>query len=536
MSDFIEKQIGYQIKAISEGLNDSARQCLNMLEKIENCQQSYKEVLKVFYCAQRITIPGQPVSDSNTEILEADLLEFEEFQQLEQLKQKLQEQIDLYQRQICFLNQISEKDIREGKIFLSRTSQLYCQPNFLYRYLQELRDFSCEARSLQLEAQSLASQVFYKRIDDEAMRRQMEQYSKKVDWLLKVYWECEKDVEYILNMYSQTSGLPFCERNLFEDICDLNAPVEDPGFAEDFKSTIPSESVAVSDVEVSAIAPRQIQAEEYAIVTVTLYAEQYRKIVDDMIAQSSDPVQEKHGSPMQAQNHAKITVLISADGVDIEEEQQVQYWNQKYLIFDFPVILKSDWQKPTVLFKGLISINDVPASKISFLVKCQDNKVQKPEMKRRDIHSAFVSYSRKDISQVAFVMMGIRKARPDLEMFLMWRVCTAVRTGKRGSKEKSTKKIFCFCAGLFTQASQCGLTGNGVMHMQKRERTALIRFRWNRHRNVHRQRNWRKSISMKIFFLLLKVTGKAVPLAKAVKLQFWNVKRWNCTDGHSKIS
>ena len=59
----------------------------------------------------------------------------------------------------------------------------------------------------------------------------MEQYSKKVDWLLKVYWECEKDVEYILNMYSQTSGLPFCERNLFEDICDLNAPVEDPGFA-----------------------------------------------------------------------------------------------------------------------------------------------------------------------------------------------------------------------------------------------------------------------------------------------------------------
>ena len=50
-------------------------------------------------------------------------------------------------------------------------------------------------------------------------------------------------------------------------------------------------------------------------------------------------------------------------------------------------------------------------------MKCQDNKVQKPEMKRRDIHSAFVSYSRKDISQVAFVMMGIRKARPDLEMF-----------------------------------------------------------------------------------------------------------------------
>ena len=46
-----------------------------------------------------------------------------------------------------------------------------------------------------------------------------------------------------INMYSQTSGLPFCERNLFEDICDLNAPVEDPGFAEDFKSTIPSESV-----------------------------------------------------------------------------------------------------------------------------------------------------------------------------------------------------------------------------------------------------------------------------------------------------
>lgn len=426
MSDFIEKQIGYQIKAISEGLNDSARQCLNMLEKIENCQQSYKEVLKAFYCAQRITIPGQPVSDSNTEISEADLLEFEEFQQLEQLKQKLQEQIDLYQRQICFLNQISEKDVRKGKIFLSRTSQLYCQPNFLYRYLQELRDFAYEAGSLQSEVKSLALQIFYKLPDEESMRTQMEQYSEKVDRLLKVYEECEKDVQFILNEYTVSGALPTDLADALEEVCDFSpkgsdddfgCAMDDLGSDDDFTKTDSSESVAVSDVEVSAVAPKQMQVGEYSIVTVTLYAEQYRKIVDDMIAQSSDPVQEKHGSPMQAQDHAKITVSLSADGVDIEEEQQIQYWNQKYLIFDFPVILKSDWKKTTVLFKGVISINDVPASKISFLVKCRDYKVQQPEIKRRDIHSAFVSYSRRDISQVAFVMMGIRKARPDLEMF-----------------------------------------------------------------------------------------------------------------------
>lgn len=77
---------------------------------------------------------------------------------------------------------------------------------------------------------------------------------------------------------------------------------------------------------------------EISIVTVNLNAEPYRKIVDDMIAQASDPVLEKRGSAVQIENHAKITVSLWDEGVEIEEEKQVQYWNQKYLIFDFATV------------------------------------------------------------------------------------------------------------------------------------------------------------------------------------------------------
>ena len=89
------------------------------------------------------------------------------------------------------------------------------------------------------------------------------------------------------------------------------------------------------------------------------------------------------------------------------------------------------------------------------MVNCLDNQIQRPEIKRQDVHSAFVSYARKDITKVAFIIMGIQKARPDLEIFFD---VESMRSGEkweeRIKKEIDEKDVLFLCWSVNTSKSE----------------------------------------------------------------------------------
>ena len=131
-------------------------------------------------------------------------------------------------------------------------------------------------------------------------------------------------------------------------------------------------------------------------------------------------------------------------------------------------------------------------------------------------------------------MMGIRKARPDLEMFFD---VESMHSGedweKRIKREIDEKDILFLCWSVHASKSvwvdrewryayaKKGADGIDPIPLESAQKCPPPKELEKKHFNEN---------------LLFVVESNRESRAKAVKLQFWNVKRWNCTDGHSKIS
>ena len=61
--------------------------------------------------------------------------------------------------------------------------------------------------------------------------------------------------------------------------------------------------------------------------------------------------------------------------------------------------------------------DDIIATKLKFIVKCRTLFGQKITLEREDVLSAFVSYAAADREQVASRIQGMKKARPEMNVF-----------------------------------------------------------------------------------------------------------------------
>ena len=84
-------------------------------------------------------------------------------------------------------------------------------------------------------------------------------------------------------------------------------------------------------------------------------------------------------------------------------------------IFEFAVKIPGDFAEEQILFNASVYINDVIATKLKLIVDCTGKK--KLSVNRADVSSAFVSYASEDRNRVAAIIQGMRKARPDLDIF-----------------------------------------------------------------------------------------------------------------------
>ncbi len=367
------------------------------------------------------------------------------------LREELREKHVLYEKEISIWDSVYDLSKDSQSMFDSRGRKRDPLGDFARDQHQRCRTVVMElTKHTETLSRVLRESPLPSREDQEWLERKMESYCDQVRNLLEVYrsfiLECQKSVTLHTNCGNpQEVFMKAPSYSVQSSMSMASLPVEQPSH----------ESLSLSDIELSAVAPRQLTCDEYAVVSVILYTEEYRRIVDQTIAQAVDSVQEKKGTPMQAALNARIRVVLSADGAEIEEEEQVQIWNKKYLMFDFLVIKKEEWEKSSIPFRGKVYINDVPASKISFVVKCSAEEKQVPQMKRQDVRSAFISYARKDIDRVALVLMGLLKARPELELFFdVESMQSGENWQKRIMSEIDTKDVLFLCWSANAKSSQ----------------------------------------------------------------------------------
>lgn len=183
------------------------------------------------------------------------------------------------------------------------------------------------------------------------------------------------------------------------------------------KTVIEKPLVQLDKVFFSAVAPRSILKGEYSMIDIFMYEEDFKSVVEEVIANAENDVKETKSGMMRAGKESNIKVVLSSPDFTIEDNTEEQVWHGEHLVFSFAVEIPEDFQKKQILFVATVYINDVIATRLKFIAKCMASEDQKMEVTREDVLSAFVSYASQDRNRVAMIIQGMKKARPDMDIF-----------------------------------------------------------------------------------------------------------------------
>ena len=183
------------------------------------------------------------------------------------------------------------------------------------------------------------------------------------------------------------------------------------------KVIIEKPAVTLDKVQFSAVAPKTFVKGDYSVIEILMYEEAFRHVVQEAIDNADDPVKETKSGFLTAEREAKITVMISSPDFEIEDNTESQIWKGGYLSFCFAVEVPEQYKKRQILFVASVYINDIIATRLKFVAKCKSLIEQKIEVTREDVLSAFVSYASQDRNRVAMIIQGMKKARPDMDIF-----------------------------------------------------------------------------------------------------------------------
>ena len=183
------------------------------------------------------------------------------------------------------------------------------------------------------------------------------------------------------------------------------------------KVIIEKPAVTLDKVQFSAVAPKTFVKGDYSVIEILMYEETFRHVVQEAIDNVDDPVKETKSGFLTAEREAKITVMISSPDFEIEDNTESQIWKGGYLNFSFTVEVPEQYKKRQILFVASVYINDIIATRLKFVAKCKSLIEQKIEVTREDVLSAFVSYASQDRNRVAMIIQGMKKARPDMDIF-----------------------------------------------------------------------------------------------------------------------
>ena len=175
--------------------------------------------------------------------------------------------------------------------------------------------------------------------------------------------------------------------------------------------------VIISKVHFSAIAPRILTKGEYAIIDIVMYQDEFRSVVDEIIKKAETPPQETRSGAVRAREGAKVKIQLTSPDIVIKNNIEEQEWVGDYLIYNFAVMLPKNYAKGQALFMATVYIDDLIATRLKFVAKSWSLRQQRIKVRQENVLSAFVSYASQDRNRVALIVQGMRKARPDMDIF-----------------------------------------------------------------------------------------------------------------------
>lgn len=210
--------------------------------------------------------------------------------------------------------------------------------------------------------------------------------------------------------------------------------------------------VDIRKVQFSAIAPKALVKGDYSLINVVMYEDEYRYAVEELLQQSA---QEVKSGIHKVKTGSTIKIILTSPDIETEDNEEIQVWSGDYLNFSFAVMLPEDYEKGQVLFTAAVYVNDMIATRLKFVAKCHNSTRQKIAVVREDVLSAFVSYASQDRNRVAAIIQGMKKARPDMDIFFD---VESLRSGENWEeqlwKEIESRDILFLCWSHYAKESK----------------------------------------------------------------------------------
>ena len=225
---------------------------------------------------------------------------------------------------------------------------------------------------------------------------------------------------------------------------------------DDIKSTtnVPP-CIQIRKVDFSAVAPKNFVKGNRTIVNIVMYEKSFRHIVDELAERVDGSSQETRSGTHMVKQGSIVKVVLTSPDIVIDDNEEIQAWQGEYLNFIFAIFLSEQYPKQQILFNATVYINDIIATKLKFVAKCMSLQEQKITISREDVLSAFVSYASQDRSRVAAIVQGMRKARPDMDVFFD---VDSLRSGEYWEsilfQEIDKRDIFFLCWSHFARQSK----------------------------------------------------------------------------------
>ena len=211
----------------------------------------------------------------------------------------------------------------------------------------------------------------------------------------------------------------------------------------------------IDSVRFSAVAPQCAVPGKYLPVNIVMYEDAFREAVDNIIRSHGKKAKESQSGYRDVARNAVINVVLTSPDVTVEDSTLEQIWNGKYLNFEFAAKIPHNFAEEQILFSAAVSINGIIATKLKLILDCAQKSGQNIRMTREDYVSAFVSYASQDRNRVAAIVQGMKKARPDMDIFFD---IESLRSGQKWEEvlksEISNRDILFLCWSRFAKESK----------------------------------------------------------------------------------
>ena len=211
----------------------------------------------------------------------------------------------------------------------------------------------------------------------------------------------------------------------------------------------------IDSVQFSAIAANRVVPGKYLPISIVMYEDAFRKAIDDIVRAHGEDVKEIKSGFHDIERNSLVRVVVASSDVTIEDDEEIQKWNGKYLNFEFVAKVPKDFTDDQILLSATVYINDLIATKLKLVLDCEKKAKRNISVEREDVVSAFVSYASQDRNRVASIIQGMKKARPDMDIFFD---IESLRSGQKWEEalksENENRDVLFLCWSKYARDSK----------------------------------------------------------------------------------